>query len=476
MSSVKTFSFTIDTELSPIKFRSLLEFIEEAYLKKDRSYSGIRIYESDGSYTLFFTKVDQAGKWSFHVSLKAGTPISVLVDAKDTLVPEGVIEKLKEDLFLLVQFFEERARRTTIYFAWVEGERIIPERYSTKRKGTVIRIFSESMLLLYVVFIITSVLLFSILGLYAPIILVAFQFILVLLSGKIIEKTGEWKITKENPKVTILQYQLPFEDMRDFFKQYGQDVLIKIKKEIHDKTLLKGRPVDCDTAKEVFSKYNLQCLHGGMLVKTINVYEIVRKGAEKFGISVPKIVVSPIQVPNAAAAGPGPRFGTMLITTGLLIQLKEDEILGVVGHELSHIKGRDTLAFFGLMSSEFILRFYVFYPLLIFFGIFYLILAFTVVYFIAKFFESKADLESAIRIGQPKALAEALKKIGFIRLLYSRSSSSQIQEWLSFEPHPPTYFRIRRLERLERSEEIKHPLLRSMKDNILDFISILKMI
>jgi len=474
MPSDKNFSLTIDTELSPIKFKGLLEFINEAYLKKDNSYNNIQIYDSDGAPTLSFIKVDPEHKWSFNIIVRTGTPISVTIDIKDEPVPESVIEKLKDDLFLLVQLFEEKARRSTIYFAWVEGERIIPERYSTKGKNTVIRIFSESMLLFYVVFIIASVLLFSIFGLYAPIILVTFQLILVLLSGKIIERTGEWKITKENPKVTILQYQLPIEDIKDFFKQHGQEVLIKIKREIYDKTLLQGRPVDCDAAREVFSKYNLQCLHEGMSVKTINVYEIVKKGAEKFNIKVPKIVVSPIQVPNAAAAGPGPRFGTMLITTGLLIQLKEDEILGVVGHELSHIKGRDTLAFFGLMSSEFILRFYIFYPLLMFFGIFYLLLAFTVVYFIAKFFESKADLESAIRIGQPKALAEALKKIGFIRLLYSKTSPSQIQEWLSFEPHPPIYFRIRRLESLERPEEIKHPLLRSMKDNILGFTSLLK--
>jgi heat shock protein HtpX len=164
----------------------------------------------------------------------------------------------------------------------------------------------------------------------------------------------------------------------------------------------------------------------------------------------------------------------MLITTGLLMQLEDDEILGVVGHELSHMKGRDTLAFFGLMSAEYILRVYILWPLLLILGFFYLFIAFSMVYFIAKFFESKADLESAARIGQPKVLAEGLRKIGFLKLLYERAPSYRFQEWIGFDPHPPIYFRVDRLERLKNPEKIRHPLLKSVKDNIEAFFSSLK--
>jgi heat shock protein HtpX len=151
--------------------------------------------------------------------------------------------------------------------------------------------------------------------------------------------------------------------------------------------------------------------------------------------------------------------------------LDEDEILSVIGHEFSHLKGRDTLALFGIMSTEYLLRFYVLSPLLNILGIFYLLFAFSLIYFIAKFFESKADLEAAIKIGQPKILAEALEKIGFYRLKNERIPQYRIQEWIGFDPHPPIYFRVARLEQLEVSERIRHPLIKSIKDNVKAFLS-----
>jgi len=235
-----------------------------------------------------------------------------------------------------------------------------------------------------------------------------------------------------------------------------------------------GKALDCDIAGQVLSKYELKCTPEEVSTNVVNVYGIVKKGAEKFNLKVPKIIISNTTIPNAAASGPGPRFGVMVITTGLLTQLDDDEILGVVGHELSHMKGRDTIAFFGLMSTEYILRVYLLWPLLMFLGLFYLFFAFTIVYFIAKFFESKADLESAIRIGQPKILAEALKKIGFVRLIYERTPSYRFQEWLGFDPHPPIYFRVSRLEQLKEPEKLGHPLIESIKDNIKAFFSSFK--
>ena len=68
----------------------------------------------------------------------------------------------------------------------------------------------------------------------------------------------------------------------------------------------------------------------------------------------------------------------------------------------------------------------------------------TLTYFIAKFFEARADLISAMVIGKPKLLADALEKIGFQRLLYERVPAFRVQEWLSMDPHPSIYFRIAR--------------------------------
>ena len=82
---------------------------------------------------------------------------------------------------------------------------------------------------------------------------------------------------------------------------------------------------------------------------------------------MPKIVVSNTMVPNAAASGPSPSRGLVLITTGLLVQLDEEEIRSVLGHEFGHLKGRDPLILYGIVSAEFLFRFYVlfaFFPII----------------------------------------------------------------------------------------------------------------
>jgi len=185
---------------------------------------------------------------------------------------------------------------------------------------------------------------------------------------------------------------------------------------------------------------------------------------------VPRIVVSNTMIPNAAASGPSPSRGVVLITTGLLVELEEDEIVSVLGHEFGHLKGRDPLLLYGLMGSEFLLRFYVLLPLfpiifssvLLFLAYFWVVM--TLLYFVAKFFEARADLTSAMIIGEPQILASALEQIGFKRLLLERSPLYRVQEWISFDPHPPIYFRIDRLAKLKSGTKVKHPLIQSAKD------------
>lgn len=94
----------------------------------------------------------------------------------------------------------------------------------------------------------------------------------------------------------------------------------------------------------------------------------------------------------------------------------------------------------------------------------------TLIYFVAKFFEARADLISAIMVGQPLTLAESLEKIGFKRLLFERLPSYRIQEWISFDAHPPIYFRISRLRKLKDAGKIKHLLYQSAKDVTKGFV------
>jgi heat shock protein HtpX len=60
----------------------------------------------------------------------------------------------------------------------------------------------------------------------------------------------------------------------------------------------------------------------------------------------------------------------------------------------------------------------------------------TLIFFVAKFFEARADLTSATTMGQPKILENALEKIGFRRLLFERAPGYSFQEWVKLDAHP----------------------------------------
>jgi heat shock protein HtpX len=159
-----------------------------------------------------------------------------------------------------------------------------------------------------------------------------------------------------------------------------------------------------------------------------------------------------------------------------LTQLEEEEIDSVLGHEFGHLKGHDPLLLYGLMGSEFLFRFYVilaFFPI-IFSSILLFIVYFwammTVLFFIAKFFEARADLTSAMVVGKPLVLAKALEEIGFKRLLIERVPSYRIQEWVSLDPHPPIYFRVQRLRNLGDKVKTRFAFWQSAKDVTRGFL------
>ncbi|MCD6592794.1 M48 family metalloprotease [Candidatus Bathyarchaeota archaeon] len=464
-------SFTIDTEITPDVYGDLIRFLHYHYVlpQIDRLTN---IFSDNASF-ISFVLPDPMGDWWVKVEVVAGKPIVVRIITWGS-VPQRVIEKLREDIFIGVQIFEEQVRRSSFYFAWVEGEPVIPERVPPRSRNVIYRMFSGSMVLLFIIFIVIGAFLFMIIGMYTPIMLVALQFVLFLFSDKIIMRLGNWQITPEKPSVHILHYHLRDEEYKVFRRRFSRETLMRIKAEIYERTLAIGRRIDFDAANEVFSRYGFICRPESMSIKVINVYDIVKKAAEKFSLPIPKIVIANTIIPNAAASGPCPSRGILLITSGLLVQLEDEEILRVIGHEFSHLKGRDPLVLFMLSSAEYLLRVYVFWPFLLFFGYFYLFLALTAVYFIAKFFEAKADLESAIRLGRPEVLAEALRKIGFRRLQFERMPTYRLQEWLGWDPHPPLYFRISRLERIKNIEKIKHPFIHSIKDNIVGFMEALR--
>ena len=76
--------------------------------------------------------------------MRSRKPIQVKMTPSDEVVPQTALDRLKEDLIIEVQLFEEKVRRTTLYFAWVEGE-VIPKKASLRRRSLIYRMFTESM-------------------------------------------------------------------------------------------------------------------------------------------------------------------------------------------------------------------------------------------------------------------------------------------------------------------------------------------
>jgi heat shock protein HtpX len=73
------------------------------------------------------------------------------------------------------------------------------------------------------------------------------------------------------------------------------------------------------------------------------VYEVVERITQRQGLPMPRIYVIPTESPNAFATGRNPKHASVAVTHGILGLLDDEELEGVLAHELGHVRNRDIL-------------------------------------------------------------------------------------------------------------------------------------
>ncbi len=207
------------------------------------------------------------------------------------------------------------------------------------------------------------------------------------------------------------------------------------------------------------------------------LYEIVRKVAVEADLPTPRVAIIPLNVPNAFATGRNKKDAVVCVTEGLLRILNDDELEGVIGHEMGHIKNRDillmTVAATITGALSFMSRMYLWRS---FFDrdrdnfLIYIILALAafgallIQLAISRQREFKADEHSARVTKKPLALASALRKLEYYarRKPLNRGNPSTASLFIVnpfrgegfvrlFSTHPPTEERIKRLEEMAKN-------------------------
>ena len=74
-----------------------------------------------------------------------------------------------------------------------------------------------------------------------------------------------------------------------------------------------------------------------------DLFKMVANLANRASLPMPKVYIIDTEVPNAFATGRSPQYAVVAVTTGIMKTLTDDELSGVIAHELAHVKNRDTL-------------------------------------------------------------------------------------------------------------------------------------
>ena len=459
-------SFKISNELAHPQLLAFPRFIKENLSFGQLpgiSMGPMEAFASAGGHYVEFAAGPPRRSYEAHVRMYLERPI--VVELRSSLGRDEAFDKQLENVLLMItQFYEEEVRKSTIYMTFLPGS---PKTAEVGRQFSLLRtIFSGNLLNLFLLSILIGIFLFSIFGNIAPILMIVLMIALVLSAGRLSAWRSPWRITKTAREIVIVQQKVPEGELQNYSTTY-RDMLKAAKHKAYETFSSCPDAVCADKMAGIFREAGLPAKDEDFIVRRIDVYGIVERVAAKFDLSVPAIVITSQPKPNAAATGFTRNLATMLITLGLLVQLDEEEIELVVGHELSHLRSGDPIVLFSLVAAEYLARVYVLWMYIGSFWLFYLLFVFWGIFFFGKFLESRADLEAALVLGKPKVMAESLKKIGFRRLVleerFLEPEASRFGEWMRFDPHPPLYFRIQRLESLDLANPPRHPFLSSIR-------------
>ncbi|BCL33939.1 zinc metalloprotease HtpX [Nostoc sp. MS1] len=218
------------------------------------------------------------------------------------------------------------------------------------------------------------------------------------------------------------------------------------------------------------------------------LYRMVRKLSQRANIPMPGIYIVPGQTANAFATGRDPEHAAVAVTEGILNILPEDELEGVIAHEMTHIINRDTLTqavaatVAGAISFLAQMVSYSLWfggvggrdnerggnPLGVLLTVLLAPIAATIIQLaISRTREFSADAGSAKLTGNPRALARALQRLeatarqlplnanpAFEALLIINPISGQFLSNL-FSSHPSTEERVQALLKLEQLQGVR---------------------